>query len=95
MLNSGIDAVIIANYANEHAPYAIKALDKGMPYTVPDMRDHAVRDLYRNNHYCTDPRTPAEYLLPTTKSGTPEVDESVYDAVREELSRVDLTPGMK
>ncbi len=70
-------------------------LDKGMPYTVPDLRDHAIRDQYRNDHYCTDPRTPAEYLLPTSKSGTPDVDESIYEAVREELARVDLTPGMK
>ena len=29
-LNSGIDAVIVANFANEHAPYAIKALNKGI-----------------------------------------------------------------
>ena len=28
MLNSGIDAVLLANYANQHAPYAIKALRK-------------------------------------------------------------------
>ena len=30
MLESGIDAVLIANYANQHAPYAIKALRKGV-----------------------------------------------------------------
>ena len=30
MIDSGIDAVIIANYANEHAPYAIRALKKGV-----------------------------------------------------------------
>ena len=30
MLDSGIDAVIIANYANEHAPYAIRALNRGI-----------------------------------------------------------------
>jgi len=30
MLESGIDAILIANYANEHAPYAIKALKKGV-----------------------------------------------------------------
>ena len=29
-LQSGIDAVIIANFANEHAPYAIKALNSGI-----------------------------------------------------------------
>jgi len=70
-------------------------LDKGMPYTVPDMRDLTVREQYRNDHYCTDPRTPAAFLLPTNKSGTPEVDDSVYEAVRNALEQVDLTPGMK
>ena len=30
LLDAGIDAVIIANYANEHAPYAIRALDRGI-----------------------------------------------------------------
>ena len=29
-LDSGIDAVIIANFANAHAPFAIKALNKGL-----------------------------------------------------------------
>lgn len=29
-LESGIDAVVLANFANEHAPYAIKALLKGV-----------------------------------------------------------------
>ena len=66
-----------------------------MPLSIPDLRDLTVRDKYRNDHYCTDPRTPAEYLLPTSKSGTPDVDESIYEAVRKDLARVDLTPGMK
>ena len=70
-------------------------LDEGKPYAVPDMRDPAVREQYRNDLYSTDPRTPEPYRLPTNKYGTPEVDESVYDAVREELEKVDLTPGMK
>lgn len=29
-LSSGVDAVIIANFANEHAPYAIRALKRGI-----------------------------------------------------------------
>ena len=29
-LSSGVDAVIIANFANEHAPYAIRALKRGV-----------------------------------------------------------------
>ncbi len=30
MIESDIDAVVLANYANEHAPFAIKALKKGL-----------------------------------------------------------------
>lgn len=70
-------------------------ISKGMPYEIPDLRDPIVRDQYRNDHYCTDPRVASEYLLPTSKSGNFDVDESVYEAVREELSKVNLTPGMK
>ena len=66
-----------------------------MPYEIPDLRNAAVRDAYRGDFYCTDPRTPEEFRLPTSKSGTPDVDEAIYAAVREELARVDLTPGMK
>ena len=70
-------------------------VDCGMPYTVPDLRDRTVRDQYRSDHWCTDPRTPSEYCLPTNKSGTPEVAESVYEEVRRTFNGVDLTPGMK
>ena len=70
-------------------------VDHGMPYEVPDLRDLTVRERYRNDFYSTDPRTPEEFRLPTNKSGTPDVDESVYAAVRERLAQVDLTPGMK
>jgi predicted dehydrogenase len=65
------------------------------PFEVPDLRDPSVRDRYRGDLYSTDPRTPEPYRLPTNKAGTPEVDESVYEAVREDLAKVDLTPGMK
>ncbi|MBO4406163.1 MAG: Gfo/Idh/MocA family oxidoreductase [Clostridia bacterium] len=70
-------------------------LKGGAPFEIPDLRDPAARDKYRNDFYATDPRTPAPWLLPTSKAGTPEVEESVYEAVREELEKVDLTPGMK
>lgn len=67
----------------------------GMPYEVPNLRDPAVRNRYRVDHLCTDPRMPENCRLPTNKNGTPEVVESVYDAVRARLAQVDLTPGMK
>ncbi len=70
-------------------------VDKGMPYAVPDLRDPVVRNAYRDDQYCTDPRTPEAYRLPTNKNGTPDVAESVYANVRAKLEQIDLTPGMK
>ena len=70
-------------------------INGGTPFEVPDLRDKTVRDRYRNDLYSTDPRTPDEYRLPTSKYGTPEVGDEVYDKVKEELLKVDLTPGMK
>ena len=69
-------------------------LDHGMPYAVPDLRDHRVRDAYRSDHYATDPRTPAEYRLDTSKTGTPEVEEEVYRTVQKEFAMQNLKPGM-
>ena len=65
----------------------------GQPYTVPDMRDKVVRQAYANDHYCTDPRTPDPYRLPTSKSGTPEVDENIYKAVQQRFASAHLKPG--
>ena len=46
-----------------------------------------------NDHYCTDPRTPDPYRLPTSKSGTPEVDENIYKAVQQRFASAHLKPG--
>ena len=67
----------------------------GAPFEVPDMRDTAARERYREDFYSTNPKTPERYRLPTSKSGTPEVDDTIYEKVKEELLKVDLTPGMK
>ena len=69
-------------------------VDGGKPYEVPDLRDKVVRDKYRNDFYCTDPRTPEEFRLPTSKNGTPEVDEAVYEAVQKSFADAVLKPGM-
>ena len=67
----------------------------GAPFEVPDMREMAARERYREDFYSTNPKTPERYRLPTSKSGTPEVDDGIYEKVKEELLKVDLTPGMK
>ena len=70
-------------------------LNHGAPYAVPDFRDPAVREKYRDDLYCTDPRTPELYRLATSKSGTPDVDEAIYEAVQSKFNGVELTPGQK
>ncbi|MBQ4526731.1 MAG: hypothetical protein II998_01530 [Clostridia bacterium] len=49
---------------------------------------------YRNDHYCTDPRTDEKFRLPTTKNGTPDIDESVYEKVQKRFVEANLKPGM-
>ncbi len=68
-------------------------IEKGVPYAVPDMRNKEEREKYRNDHYSNNPAAPDNYRLPTSKSGTPEVDESIYQAVRDTFAGVNLKPG--
>ena len=70
-------------------------VDKGMPYAIPDLRDPVAREQYRNDHYCTDPRTPGEFLLPTSKCGTPEVADAVYERMQKRFADTNLRPGMQ
>ena len=58
-------------------------LDGGVPKEIPNLRDKAVRDLWRNNTACTDPKAAGDMLLPTMKTGTPDIPDSVYEHVKE------------
>ncbi len=68
-------------------------LSKGMPIEVPDFRDKEVREKYRYDRYSTRPGTPEEFLLPTSKNGTPTVEDAVYESVQNKFKSRDLKPG--
>jgi len=53
-------------------------LQGGTPVEVPNMREKAVRDQYRNDTRCTDPKAAGDQLLPTFSKGTPEIPDEVY-----------------
>ena len=53
-------------------------LSGGMPMDIPDLRDPAVRDTYRNDHRCTDPKVAGEQLLPSYSQGNPDIPDEVY-----------------
>ena len=55
----------------------------GIPVEIPNLRDKAVRERYRNDTACTDPKVAGAQLLPTARGGTPKIDAEVYDAVRQ------------
>lgn len=54
-------------------------LDGGAAKEIPNLRDNTIRDLWRNDTSCTDPKVAGDMLLPTFSKGTPEIDDSVYE----------------
>ena len=54
------------------------------PVAIPDLRDPAEREKWRNDVACTDPAVAGDNLLPTAKGGTPDVPDEVYERVRKE-----------
>ena len=57
-------------------------LDGGVPKEIPNLREKAVRELWRNDTTCTDLKVAGDMLLPTFSKGTPEIDDSVYDYMK-------------
>lgn len=51
--------------------------------SIPNLREKKVRDQYRQDTACTDPKTAGSMLLPTTSAGTPEIEKAIYNIVRE------------
>lgn len=45
---------------------------------IPDLRDKAVREKYRNDTTCTDPKVAGDMLIPTLSTGTPDIPDEVY-----------------
>lgn len=52
------------------------------PQTVPDMRDPAQREPYRDDNWCTNPAVAGEQLAPFNATGNPDIPDEVYERVR-------------
>ena len=55
----------------------------GIPMDIPNLRDKAVRELWRHDTACTDPKVAGDMLLPVFSKGNEEIPEEIYDRVRE------------
>lgn len=57
-------------------------LQGGIPMEIPDLRDPEVRDKYRNDTLCTDPRIAGDRLVPPCSLGEVDIHPSVYELMR-------------
>ncbi|MBQ2750508.1 MAG: GNAT family N-acetyltransferase [Clostridia bacterium] len=60
----------------------ISAMKGGVTVEIPNLRDPAVRELWRNDTACTDPDVAGDMLLPSLSTGTPEIPDSTYEALK-------------
>ena len=57
-------------------------LKGGVTVEIPNMKDKAARDKYRLDTACVDKKIAGDMLLPTSKLGTPDIDDKVYEYMR-------------
>ena len=57
-------------------------LDGGIPKEIPNLRDKAIREEYRNDTRCTDPKVAGDQVIPCFSKGTLQIPDSVYEEVR-------------
>lgn len=67
----------------------------GVSMAIPNLRDKAERDKWRNDTTCTDPKVAGDRLIPTFSKGTPVIPQEVYDRMKqlwdEECSKTEGT----
>ena len=62
-------------------------LKGGIPMEIPNLRDKAVREKFRKDTMCTDPKVAGDMLIPTFSKGTPSIQKSVYEAQKKEIEK--------
>ena len=53
-------------------------LNGNISMEIPNLRDKTVREQYRNDTMCTDPKVAGDMLIPVMSTGTPEIPDEVY-----------------
>ncbi len=54
----------------------------GIPMQIPNLRDKAEREKWRNDVACTDPEVAGDMLIPTRFGGTPDIPDEVYNKMK-------------
>jgi len=58
-------------------------LEGGVSKEIPNLRNKSIRDFWRKDTACTDPKVAGDMLLPTFSKGTPEIPQQVYDNMKQ------------
>jgi hypothetical protein len=59
-------------------------MNNNQSYEIPDFRNKDIREKYRNDHYCVDPKyNEGGEPRPSSSFGNPDIPDSVYQEVRE------------
>lgn len=53
-----------------------------LPIAIPNLRDPAEREKYRNDRACVDPKVAGDQVIPSYSKGNAPVDPGVYDRIR-------------
>ena len=62
-------------------------LKGGIPMEIPNLRDKAIREKFRNDTMCTDPKVAGDMLIPTFSKGTPEIPKEIYEKQKREIEK--------
>jgi len=84
--NSNADTINVYEAMDMFLPgmFAYRSILKGgIPVEIPNLRDKAVRELWRNDTACTDPNVAGDMLLPSFSKGTPVIDDGVYEHMKQ------------
>lgn len=58
-----------------------------MPKEIPNLRNPAEREEFRNDCRCTDPKVAGDQILPCYSHGAPSIPEAVYEKQKETVTR--------
>lgn len=95
--NEEADVIDIFEALNMFLPgmFAYRSvLAGGIPMDIPDLRDPAEREKWRNDTACTDPKVAGDMLLPCFSRGNVEIPDQVYELMKKKyLEDFEATQG--
>ena len=63
----------------------LSAMNNNQSYDIPDLRDKAEREKWRNDTTCTVKEKAGDMYIPSYSKGNPEIPAEVYEKLREKL----------